>query len=234
MAEEEGSYPQTKEWLIAELTRREIDVDAYGEYLMSFLTPEASPNEVVPEIIDVLGAVVPEDVAKELGEALVSKWEEEVKDACTKSSTENAKSEKAGKDLESAILKVIEEEDEKIAQAAKEIEAEKKEEGGGDNDEEERGKRELTPEEKAMKAKILAEYGGTAVDIDLSDKPDKAYVNPNTAIVANEKQKLREQQKAAHDAKQQEIKKSQENQKKTREEKKAKRRAACQKGERRR
>lgn len=229
---EENVYTQTKEWLIAELTRRELDVDAYGEYLMSFLVPETSPSEIIPDIIDVLGAVIPEDAAKEFGEALVKEWEKELKSIGSKSENQNA--EKSGNDLENAILKVIEEEDEKIAQAVKDKEAAEK----SDDDNRKEEKRELTEEEKAIKAKVLAQYGGIEVDIDLSDKKSDsksdAYVNPNVAAVAAEKQKYRDQQKAAHEAKQQEIKRSQENQKNTREEKKAKRRAACQKGERRR
>lgn len=229
---EENVYTQTKEWLIAELTRRELDVDAYGEYLMSFLVPETSPSEIIPDIVDVLGTVIPEDAAKEFGEALVKEWEKELKSIGSKSENQNA--EKSGNDLENAILKVIEEEDEKIAQAVKEKEATEK----SDDDNRKEEKRELTEEEKAIKAKVLAQYGGIEVDIDLSDKKSDsksdAYVNPNVAAVAAEKQKYRDQQKAAHEAKQQEIKKSQENQKNTREEKKAKRRAACQKGERRR
>lgn len=229
---EENVYTQTKEWLIAELTRRELDVDAYGEYLMSFLVPETSPSEIIPDIVDVLGAVIPEDAAKEFGEALVKEWEKELKSIGSKSENQNA--EKSGNDLENAILKVIEEEDEKIAQAVKDKEATEK----SDDDNRKEEKRELTEEEKAIKAKVLAQYGGIEVDIDLSDKKSDsksdAYVNPNVAAVAAEKQKYRDQQKAAHEAKQQEIKRSQENQKNTREEKKAKRRAACQKGERRR
>lgn len=235
---EENEYPQTKEWLIAELTRRELDVDAYGEYLMSFLVPETPSEEIIPEVVDVLGGLIPEDAAKEFSESLVKEWKKElnkIQNVQNDSKEEESKnSEEKANDLENAILKVIEEEDEKIAlQAIKEKEEGKDEKGDSAAKEE---KRELTPEEKAMKARVLAQYGGIEVDIDLSDgkSEKKEFVNPNVAAVAAEKQKYRDQQKAAHDAKQQEIKKSQENQKKTREEKKAKRRAACQKGERRR
>lgn len=238
---EDNAYPQTKKWLTAELTRRELDVEAYGEYLMSFLAPESSPSEVVPEIVDVLSGVIAEDDAKEFAESLSKEWEKELKGADSQDKVqENEQSKEKGDSLENAILKVIEEEDEKIAQVVKEKEAAEKEKRNDDDDddnggEERKEKRELSAKEKAMKAKVLAQYGGIEIDIDLSDKKtEKEYANPNTAAVANEKQKTREQQKAAHEAKQQEIKKSQENQKKTREEKKAKRRAACQKGERRR
>lgn len=234
----EEAKERMEAWLRTELERADVDADVYVPYVADFL--EAGGVFDAEGAAEVLAAVMDEDAATALAQRAAAQWRTEAAAA-----DEETRAAANGDDDEGSCLAA------EVCAQLRLAEAE-----AAAQEQTRKPEAEGVVADSAERARLVARYGAVVTEAESdsgaagagaqgrkgrggaaaagAEEREAVGSHANRGVAAAAAERQRAEMKAAHDAKLEQERRSREKQRLTREEKKAQRRAACQKGERRR